>query len=92
MLGVLFTVILVSLVLAYSYFYYKTKRALKWYKETLEGLGYKVLEYPFVFIGSGVISHFKQDGAKYGDEYYTLKRLDQSYDMALFNVLSNVVI
>lgn len=59
MIAIVFTVFLAILGLTYAYFYLSTKKKMHWYKETLEGLGYKVMDYPFVFIGSAVINKFK---------------------------------
>ena len=86
------TILIILAAYVFYKFYYRPKRTLNWYKETLEGLGYKVNMLPFAFMGAGFIPVLLNDTEKHNDAVYSYKMEAPKYDMQLFNTLNTPVI
>lgn len=50
------TILIILIIVAFLKLYYLPNKALNWYKNTIEALGYKVKLYPLEFLGCPVFS------------------------------------
>lgn len=82
----------IILVIIALYLFYKLvilpKKTIKWYKDTLEGLGYKVKAYNFKLIGDPYIEDFFKSADKHGDSLYMLRHMCPQYDVIIHNTLA----
>ena len=86
------SIFIILAVYVFYAFYYSPKKTLQWYKDTLEGLGYKVKMHPFKFFGVGFLSDLLGSIEKHGDALYTYKMEFPQYDILLFNTLGTPVV
>ena len=86
------SIFIILAVYVFYAFYYSPKKTLRWYKDTLEELGYKVKMHPFKFLGAGFLSNFVTSTEKHGDAFYSYKMEFQQYDCLLYNTVGTPVV
>jgi hypothetical protein len=60
--------------------------------KNLRKLGYKVYAFPFTPIKPSQLTIVKNDERKYGDPYFSLKKIYPHHDVAVSNIMDKIMI
>jgi hypothetical protein len=90
-ISIIFSVILLTLWIAYSYYYWP-QWEMKRYKALFEELGYTACIRPFKFLGLGVITDLKEAEKTHKDALYYEKFKYGKFDVDISNALNKVLI
>ena len=88
MIEIIITALLVLAVYAYYTLVIKPKRLMKWYADTFETVGYKVLLHPYQLTGSSIVDRYRKYGEEKGDCFYYEKTELYNYDLEILNILN----